>query len=229
MAFIFLFLLSPFSASIKNFIEINSYALNVSKNLLRFESPADLENLENRIIDVDSTCHVKWLSWVYYHYGNKNEDYQDLVIELLNCSRDMVNLFMLYDPNNKALSMKSVELYPDFIPALYWSYFSLTEDQYDQKRILLEKIVSIKPIDGYAWSRLGYLYEFSNSLDQSLFAFIKACDLGDVGNHGCFGAGRILEQRGAFPEAINYYKKSKHIPAIQAAERLEAELSSQVP
>ena len=80
------------------------------------------------------------------------------------------------------------------------------------------------PGDGVRWSYLAYL--LSETDPQAAFeAFLRSCNLDDPGAHGCYGAGRMMEQLGDPQRAIEYYRRSHFEKALARADELEARLS----
>ena len=88
---------------------------------------------------------------------------------------------------------------------------------------LFRQGLHVKSFDGLRWAQLGYL--LSKTEPQAAFdAFLQSCELGDPGLHGCYGAGRMMEQLGDTKKAIEYYRRSFLEKARERADELEAQL-----
>ena len=145
---------------------------------------------------------------------------------MLSCSIINARMLNTFFPKDISLAQKTVELYPEQITALYWLFESLKEEDIYNRQKVLEKIVNIKPNEGYAWRWLGTIYENQGLMDLAINAYIQTCENGDFGSHGCYGAGCLLEQQGKYLEAIDYYELSKWEPSRVKGRLLELLLTS---
>lgn len=88
------------------------------------------------------------------------------------------------------------------------------------------RAVTISPYYALGWCRVGRTFEnLSADYRQAQEAYLKCCEYGDPGKHGCYGAGRMMEQLGDPLKAIEYYRLSRWEGALRRADELERELS----
>jgi len=202
--------------------ELNNHAIKSSQSLMKESKNYSFVSITNDPKD-EVTCHEQWLSWVNEFYSmNYAPNFSELE-NLISCSVDTIYLLSKYYPTNQDLAVTAINYYPENTFPLMWLYNSLIPGDPEELQIILEKVILVYPKNGFAWSRLGYIYENQNQLDLALNAFKNACKFGDVGVHGCYGAGRLFEKLDDYPNAIDYYFKSRWEYSIEQGIRLEEE------
>jgi len=160
-------------------------------------------------------CHVRWI------VAAQAKDLQAQSV-LMPCSPLYMDMIRVLAPTDATLAAQARTLYPDLPEPLYW----LAESQggasaeHTENITLYEEIVTKYPGEGLAWCYLGGFYEQAGDLQASLEARINCCYNGDPGSNGCVNAGRLLEGKQQFAEAIHYYRLSKWGPSQEAANKL---------
>jgi tetratricopeptide (TPR) repeat protein len=151
------------------------------------------------------------------------------LIKMMNCGIHYIRWIRILNPYNVNLSENAVHLFPNERDTLFWYGESIDLINRELSENIFMRLLNRFPEDSDAWYRLARIYESKNEYDKSLECFINACNFGDIRSNGCYNAGRMFEKQGDYLNAIYYYKLSKWRPYHEAADRLEAELSSQNP
>ncbi len=217
------------SFSLQNYFTDNLYAIESSKSLFTQNEHKSINFLNDQINNENSSCHEIWLSWVRLKQISENNINPNLTIKVIECSIENTSLVRMYFPQDVDLAKAAINYYPDHTLPLLWLYNGLPSSSTLELKVVLEKIIAVDPKDGFAWSRLAYIYQEQDKIELALSAFINACNYGDIGVHGCYGAGKLYEQQGEYSKAIEFYRKSRWKNSQEQADRLEAELSSQNP
>lgn len=145
------------------------------------------------------------------------------------CSELYVHMLSKLYPENLELANLAVRANPNEVTPYYWVIYAKDPSLREIPKVAVQKILSINSKEGLAWRYLGLIYLKEGNILAAIDAHINSCNNGDPGVNGCVNAGRLLEQEGKFEEAIYYYRKSLWQPSQDAADRLEAELSTQNP
>jgi len=191
----------------KDDLVLNFFAVNTNKGK---------QPIVRELSSLQLDCQVQWLS--------PDRD----LSELLPCSPIYMDMLRVLAPTDATLAAQAREFYPDLVEPLYW----LAESQggasaeHTENITLYEEIVTKYPDEGLAWCYLGGFYERAGDLQASLAARINCCYNGDPGSNGCYNAGRLLEGKQQYQEAIHYYRLSKWGPSQEAAKRLEVQSST---
>jgi hypothetical protein len=123
------------------------------------------------------------------------------------------------------MALLATQLYPSSSDAWFWLGEALAPtDRLDARQAYLHT-VTLSPHHGLAWCRLGYDFEYDGQLEKALANFLNCCYSGDPGYHGCYGAGRMMEQQGNLPQAIAYHRLSRWEGALKRANELEKQLN----
>jgi len=184
---------------VKDDLVLNFFAINTNKG----KQPI-VRELSSPQLD----CQVQWLS-----------PDRDLP-ELLSCSPVYMDMIRDLAPTNAALATEAHALYPDLAGPLYWLAESKGGYAEPLNLPLYQQIVSEHPYEGLAWCYIGFLSERAGDLQAALDARINCCYNGDPGSNGCYNAGRLLEGKQQYQEAIRYYRLSKWGPSQEAANKL---------
>jgi len=209
-------------------IGLNHYAIQTSKNVLcnssRINSKKEIYFPEN----IDSV-RVNWLNIILLKNSSQEHEFDRKVEKIITHSPLYMRMLRILYPTDQILAQLAVDAYPMETIPLYWLSECMGVKTTPEKKPIFEKILAINPKDGVAWRYLGIIFIAEKNIPAAIDAHIKSCNNGDPGVNGCYNAGRLFEQEGQFEEAIYYYRLSRWKPSQEAANRLEAELSSQNP
>ncbi len=170
------------------------------------------------------SCQDSWLKTMALR--NAGGQPQDATWEtFLSCGPDYLPLLQGIQPNNRGVADQASILYPE--NAQVWFWVGEIDNSKDQTAALVDyqKAVSLNPSMGVAWCRIGRSLENSMRTQDAVNAFLNCCRLGDAGENGCFGAGRMEEKLGNPQKAIEYYRLSFWDGALKRAAELEKQLN----
>lgn len=230
LSWLLLFILLPISiGNLKEITSLNLFSIQVPKTILagaKIKHPIEVDKpIESNMI----SFHFNWLDQFTIKYASSNEIQLNKLEEFLTFSPLYMHMIKNIYPTSRTLAEMAVNSYPiDTIP-LYWLLDSMIENTTIEKKQIYEKILSLNPKDGVAWRRLGLIYIAEKNIPAAIDAHINSCFNGDPGSNGCYRVGQLLEKEGRFEEAIYYYRLSRFVPSLEAADRLETELSTQNP
>jgi len=192
-------------------MKLNQFSLQAVK--------AEVASSLPEFVSSERTCQVLWMAAAQA---------QDMKAQskLMPCSPVYMDMIRDLAPTDATLAAQARELYPDLVEPLYWLGESNGGYSAPANLPLYQQIVTEHPKEGLAWCYLGYQYESAGDLQASLEARINCCYNGDPGSNGCANAGRLLEGKQQYQEAIHYYRLSKWGPSQEAAKRLEVQSST---
>lgn len=208
-------------SQIHNIFYLNIFSINILKNVMA----QDIRNIvtgfevENKNM-TNYDCHILWLKSIYLKKITQLSINSNNSNFLLHCSPLNAHLIINIETNNEEIIDNAIDLYPSISIFLYSKLSKLNKDNYLEIINLYKKIVENYPNDSYAWSRLGKIYEGLKDLDSALLAYKEACVRGDVGAHGCYNAGRILEIKGDYLLSANFYSRSRWVVSRNKANSL---------
>lgn len=210
-----------------DFFQFNLGSLKIAKKLIVNDhsySPITDYTIKNEKL----VCNVSWLYFVQSDPGYRINN-STSIRALMACSELYVHMLSKLYPENLELANLAVRANPNEVTPYYWVIYAKDPSLREIPKVAVQKILSINSKEGLAWRYLGLIYLKEGNILAAIDAHINSCNNGDPGVNGCVNAGRLLEQEGKFEEAIYYYRKSLWQPSQDAADRLEAELSTQNP
>ena len=145
--------------------------------------------------------------------------------QALGCSPGNLFLLAIVLPLDIDMARLATQLYPDSSQAWFWLGEAIAPTDYLGSRQAYLHVIALRPHHGLAWCRLGRNYESDGGLEIATQAWLNCCYHGDPGSNGCYGAGRMMEQLGNLPKAIEYYHLSRWDGAQKRADELEDQLS----
>lgn len=200
---------------------LNFLALQVAHSSSQIENFFSALSIPNSSESTFFICHSNWLLL-------KNLDRESPIshnlVDFLECSYSFSDMIRTLAPQNEKLALRAMSLYPDRSGPLYWLAESRGGYTNPQNLDIFEKVIAQHEDEGLAECYLGYLYEKSGNTQMALDAFIICCNNDDLGNHGCYNAGRQYEKLFLYEEALRVYRNSRLNAAKESVKRLEAEL-----
>jgi len=209
-------------------IVLNHYAVQISKKILNNTTRLNSGN-EYLLTENCNLERIKWFNLILNNGASQENQLGKYAGELLVHSPLYMRMLRILYPTDQILAQMAVEAYPMETLPLYWLSESMGPKTTPEKKPIYEKILSLNPKDGVAWRYLGIILIAEKNIPSAINAHIQSCINFDPGLNGCYNAGKLLEQEGNFQEAIYYYRLSRWPPSQDAADLLEAELSSQNP
>jgi tetratricopeptide (TPR) repeat protein len=179
----------------------------------------------------DQDCRINWLQ------GHVEQQLGDLSRRdaawqaALACDVRYVSLLALRFPQEREWAELAVTQWPAQADAWFWLARTYLQGQGSRLELindadradvigLYRKGLDFAPANGLRWCQLGHFLEPVDP-QGGMDAYLQCCSHGDPGSNGCWGAGRIAEQRGDLQQAIENYRLSHWPVARQRADELE--------
>ena len=186
--------------------------------------PADYYQAMTKLAPIiTQDCRINWQISLLALRADIPPDIEINMQNMLDCSPKSVDWLILIAPQRTDLALRAAKLYPEEAQIWLWlgDLAKTAEDPTLADKYFTES-TRLDPYYGLAWCRLGRIKESQELLDEALYAFWECCQNGDPGSNGCYGAGRIAENLGDIPSAIQYYRRSHWQPALARADELES-------
>ena len=217
----------PVSKSIKLFL-----GLVFGAALILFMTPELFQNLRSvrylsgRGVDYgygassSQLCQDDWLRTMLLWNTSKPVELNSWKMYLA-CGHDYLAILHVVQSGNLALAESASQMYPGDPGVWIWlgdiTIYADPETAAEQFR----KGIDLDPSNGTAWCKLGNALSYTKKLQESVDSFLTCCRMGDPGNKGCWGAGRVYERLGDIPSAIHAYRQSTLPLALKRAVDLE--------
>lgn len=117
---------------------------------------------------------------------------------------------------------------PGYVEAIFTLARVKGMESIGEAELLYRAGLALKPHDGIRWRELGDLLRDSNP-QEAIQAYLKSCENGDPGSHGCLRAGLTAEALGDLENAILYLRRSKYSGALEKADKIEFRLMQGSP
>lgn len=222
---VFSILLISFIAGCLLVIKPISRNLSFRKALIAaIRQPTDFDQAVSILSPItEEDCRVNWQLILLTYDRERAIDVENNITNLLACTQNSVEWLLLIYPNRTDIAAKAVQQYPNDPKAWFWlgdlaketGNIELAKDYFNES-------IRLVPAYDLAWCRLGWINEGQGLISEAEGSFLRCCENGDPGSNGCYGAGRMAEKLNDIPSAIQYYRRSHWLPALQRADELEA-------
>ncbi len=197
----------------------------VSHNLAALPLYRSSMSLSQSLSASPADCRLAWLHTLTLLRRTSLESARPALARLLACSPFHMQMVQRIAPKDLALARWAAALYPQERSALFWLADALTPSDPQRALELYAQITAAHPHDGLAWCRLGARQRAQGFTAEAIDSLINCCYNGDPGNHGCWNAGKLYEQKGDFTLALRFYRLSRFDRSLQDADLLEQRLT----
>jgi len=203
----YIFLIVIFFYSVFPFLTLNFTSLKLIKPYFNNNYNHDFSIYTDNVEKNDN--HYYWLIGMFnYNRGNKSTS-KVIFVDLIAHSFFYPNILELLFPNDLDIAEEALQEYPKSTKMLYWVARSLEDIDRLSSQKYYKQIIALDIDEGNAWRYMGNNYEILGMLDEALATYLYACNLGDVGESSCYNAGRMLENKKQYSDALACYNKSK--------------------
>ncbi len=166
-------------------------------------------------------CRVVWQVILMAYANNDRSEIEADWKHLLDCTPNAIDWLFEMFPEREDMAGEAAILYPKEPLAWFWLGEQANQAVNPQRALqYYSETIRLDPANGLAWCRLGNIHEDQEQLQTAMVDYWQCCLNGDRGSNGCYGAGRIAEKLGDIPAAIQYYRHSHWLPALQRADAL---------